>query len=502
LEQEPTREQKIEECLREILRQPDFPAISQHIQQLMLALQDEEASFRYLTSLVLRDYSLTLKVLRAANSAQYNRSGRPILSVSHAVVLLGAEAIRYLAGSLALFDHFRQRSPGLKELMLLSLLTANEARAVAGTLQYPRREEAYLCGMLCNLGEVLIACYFPQQYAAILRLAQEEKLAPREACLRVLHFTYEDLGHAVARRWNIPEPVRCCIRDLETKPPKGTLDHADLLSNLISFSHGLTTAVYRQDREGARARVQWLIEDYLPVLPLRKDDVDRVLESALLDTKNTFSLLRIPLDSLRLNRQVEAAVAGTAEAAPTPDETIHEFPELPTSADLLEPLTREAELLLASPDDFELNHVLLMILEAVYRGGPFDRVLFCLVNAEHTFIQGRLALGEGAEELRQKFRWPLSTEGGPIGAALRSKRALFLPSHGVGFAEVKTLKTLGVVSLGVLPILVEGVLVGCLYFDRVRDRTMPDAQMIERLEKLRDLAAAAIERSRRTPAVQ
>lgn len=499
MEQEPTRDERIEECLREILRQPDFPAISQHIQHLMQALQDEEASFRYLTALVLRDYSLTLKVLRAANSVQYNRSGRPILAVSHAVVLLGAEAIRYLAGGLALFDHFRQRSPGLKELMLLSLLTANEARGTAIQFQYLRREEAYLCGMLCNLGEVLIACYFPQQYATILRLPREENLTSREACLRVLHFAYEDLGHAVARHWNIPEPVRRCILNLGDRPPKGPLSQADLLGNLVSFSHGLTTAVYRRDREGARARVHMLIEDYLPVLPLRKDDVDRILESALLDTKKTFSLLRIPMDSLRLSHQVEAAVAGTLEPVEPAAAGFHDLAELTSRADLLEQLSGEVELLLGSASEFELNTVLLMILEAIYRGGPFDRVLFCLVNADHTFIQGRLALGEGAEELRQKFRWALSPEGGPIGAALRTKRELFLPAYGVGFAEVKTLKTLGAVSLGVLPILVEGVLVGCLYFDRLRDRTVPDPQAIERLKKLRDLAAAAIERSRQVP---
>ncbi len=495
----------MEACLQAILHQPDFPAISQHIQQVMQTLQDEEASFRCLTSLVLRDYGLTLRVLRTANSAQYNRSGRPILSVSHAVALLGAEAIRCLAGSLALFEHFRQRSPGLKELMLLSLLTASQARAVAEQVRHARLEEAYLCGMLCNLGEVLIACYFPREYASILRLVKDENLSSREAVLQVLGFSYEDLGQAMARQWNMPEAVRRTIRELGSKPPRGTLDASDLLSHLASFSHALTTAVYRREREGARARVQLLIEDYLPVLRLGRGEVDRVLEAALADTTHTFGVLRIPLDSLRLSRQLEAAAASAEPPAPAAGpaaptaESPHDLAALSGSARLLEDLTREVEALLSN-GAFQLSNVLLMILEAIYRGGPFDRVLFCLVTAGHTHIQGRLGLGEGAEQLREKFRFQLSPEGGPIGAALRGRREVFLPAQGVGFAGAKTLHLLGAACLGVLPILVDRVLVGCLYFDRVTDSSLPGPQVLAGLARLRDLAAIAIERSRQAAA--
>ncbi len=239
--EELSRQERIQACLREVTRRPDFPAFSHHIQELMHALGDEEASLRRLTALVLRDFSLTLKVLRTANSVQYNRSGRHILSVTHAVALLGVDAIRYLAGSLALFEHFRKQSPGLRELMLLSLLTANQARSVAARIGYPRREEAYLCGMFRNLGEVLVASYFPSQYAAILGHIKEANLSDREACLRVLHFTYEELGHAMALHWNMPDKVARCMRGGEEKLGRAGTHDVDLLPALTSFSHSLTT---------------------------------------------------------------------------------------------------------------------------------------------------------------------------------------------------------------------------------------------------------------------
>jgi HD-like signal output (HDOD) protein len=496
LAEELSRQQRIEACLQEIARQPDFPAFANHIQEVMQALEDEDASLRHLTALVLRDFSLTLKVLRTVNSAHYNRSGRPILSVTHAVALLGVDAIRYLAGSLALFEHFRKQSPGLKELMLLSLLTANQARSVAALIHYPRREEAYLCGMFRNLGEILLANYFPREYASILLRMKEENLTEREACLGVLHFSYEDLGQAMARRWKMPEKVTRIIGASEAQRSRGGGQPGDPLSELTSFAHTLTAAVYRREPEGVRARLNLLIQDYLPTLSLQEEDVGRVLETAVLDTKNTFSILRVPLDGLRLRHQTEAALAGLA-AQPTPAEAAPDQGEMAGQYTLLERLTREVELLVRVSTDFQLNNVLLMILEAIYRGGPFDRVLFCLVNPEHTAIQGRLGLGEGIDQLRDEFNFPLSMRGGPIGAALMRKQGLFLAGDRAGLqTEVDLLKRLGAASFAMHPILVDGILVGCLYFDRVSPAPALDPRTLELLVHLRDLAATAIKKKR------
>jgi HD-like signal output (HDOD) protein len=96
----------------------------------------------------------------------YNRSGRPILSVAHAASLMGMQAIRDVAAGTMLFEHFRKRSPGVRELMILSLLSANHAREAAQKLGFARPEEAYLCGMFRNLGEILVACYLPEDYDA------------------------------------------------------------------------------------------------------------------------------------------------------------------------------------------------------------------------------------------------------------------------------------------------------------------------------------------------
>lgn len=486
-----TRQQRIAACLAEVRQRPDFPAFAHQISQVMRALEDEETSLRRLTSLILREYSLTLKILRTANSAHYNRSGKPILSVSHAVTLLGTEAIRNLAGGLLLFEHFHKHSLGLKQLMLLSLLTAAQARETAARAGYPRREEAYICGMFHNLGEVLTACYLPAQYASILLLMKERRLNEAEAALRILGFTYADLAQAVSREWNLPERV------IETMDPAACAKASGpgkMLATITAFSHALTQAVHRSEPAAGRARLRRLTAEFGPALGLDPDAVRGVVEAGLLETRETFSILRVPLDELRLQKQTEA-VLESLSGLPEPERGLFRSPGCGESA--LEDLSREIEWVLATGNGVDLNKVLLMILEAMYRSEAFDRVLFCLLDPETETMLGRLGLGESAEVLRSRFRLAVEPGAGPLAAALLNRRSLLLSIEtALTDEEAQVLRRQGVACLGLFPIAVDDVLVGCLYGERAGPGRGPDARTFELLNRLRHLAGRAIALSR------
>ena len=80
--------------VRRILASEDFPAFSKVMTDLMSSLRDDDASAQRLANLVLRDYALTVKVIRTANTVHYNRSGRTVQSATHALMLLGARTVR------------------------------------------------------------------------------------------------------------------------------------------------------------------------------------------------------------------------------------------------------------------------------------------------------------------------------------------------------------------------------------------------------------------------
>jgi HD-like signal output (HDOD) protein len=487
-----SRQEIVAAHLQEILKRPDFPVFAETIQEVMRSTEDEETSFRQITNLILKDFSLTLKVLRTANSPIYNRSGKPILTITHAVALLGMEAIRDLAGSMLLFQHYRTVSPGLRELMLLSLLTASHARITAERIHYPRCEEAYLCGMFRNLGEVLAACYLPREYAAILLEIQETKRPEREACLQFLHCTYEELGRAAAEHWNMPGKVTRCMRAAAPRLTKPISTETELLEALTSFSHGLTTAIYRCEPEAVRARLNHLLETHGPILLIRRDEIQEIAQASINETKATFDLLRVPLDDLRLRRQTEAAIAildepgeGTVDAG---------LMELLPGETLLECVTQQLEATIASASEFELTNVILTILEAMYRGVPFDRVLFCLVTPDHGHIQGRLGLGQSIDSLLEHFRFPLFQPEAPIAASFAGRQDLFVVDG--RFQDSELVKITGASCFGIYPVIVNDIAVGCFYFDRDASLGPLDEHVKGLLSKLRDLAAAAISSTR------
>ena len=111
----------------------------------MLRTLDLDGNSIELVRLILKDLGLTSQILRLANSAVYNHSGRQIMSVAHAITMLGWNKVRSMVSTVRYIEHFANRSPCLRELLLLSVLTAVHGRDVAEAIGYPRPEEAYIC---------------------------------------------------------------------------------------------------------------------------------------------------------------------------------------------------------------------------------------------------------------------------------------------------------------------------------------------------------------------
>lgn len=485
---------KLPEFLVEIALAPEFPALSRSIEQVMLQVE-ADASIQHITNVILKDYSLTLRILRTANSTFNNRSGRPIRSISQAIMMLGVEAVREMATGVVLLEHFRKRSPGLKELILLSLLTANHAGEVADLVGYPRREEAYLCGMFRNLGEVLVACYHPRGYAAVLLRIQEERIPAVQACQETLGFDYDRAGKAVAAQWQIPENVRQCMSDQVVRLRRSPNTDVERLAAITHFAHKLTTAVYRREASGARASVNLLIDSLGPVLGLVHSDVKGIVERALEETSEIFQAMSVPLDHLRLMRQTEAALEEMEEEPPEAlglEPGLEHEVEAETLATLLRDVTAQVDR--GSPDD--LGAITMMTMEALYRGGPFDHVLFALLDDSGYRLVGKLGFGESIDKVIHNFNFPVIGASGPVAAAVLKKTDVFVAGprdrryDGTRFAQI-----LGAPVFGMYPLAASGSVIGCLYFDRQEPKNF-DAAALAAIGALRDQLCRALTFSR------
>jgi len=122
------------QLLRKLQQNKDFPAFAEHISEInRLTSAQSNATIVDLTNTVLKDFSLTNKLLRLVNSSMYYQFGGKVTTVSRAITIIGFENIRSLAVGLLLFDHVRKRpnARDLLEVNLWSLMAAGIDRSLA-----------------------------------------------------------------------------------------------------------------------------------------------------------------------------------------------------------------------------------------------------------------------------------------------------------------------------------------------------------------------------------
>ncbi|MBL0173358.1 MAG: HDOD domain-containing protein [Gemmatimonadaceae bacterium] len=487
--------------LARIQEASDFPALSRQIIDTISLIDDDASSLQRLANVVLREYSLTLGVVRTANTVHYRRTGRPIQSATHAMMMLGARTVRHLASSLLLFENYSKRSPVLKELMVMSLITANHAREVSSRLQRGDPEEAHLCGMFRNLGEVLIACHFPDDYARIQERTEGTGQTLTGAAHAVLGFRYEDLAVAVARHWGMPDTV---VQGIRARPGAVSSD----ASAITAFSHDLTLAIYRHDATGehdAERAVHAAMERHAAHLKVSREQVRDVVEAALDETRELFSSAKVPMEARQLKELADAArMAMGLSATPTGEweiETVNHH-DTPGSPALRRRLRQELESKVDPGSGAELGEVLLLALEAALRGGPFDRVIACVLNADRTRLSARSGLGTGVEALMTRFDFPMTAQGGPVVAMMQQRHATYVPvDRAPTSSETRWVQQVGAAQFGVFPIAVARTMVGCLYGDRADGEPVPDRVALEYVKSLSAVVVKAIEARRRASSV-
>jgi putative nucleotidyltransferase with HDIG domain len=154
------------------------------------------------------DKSLTAQCLRMANSALFRQRG-DVATVREAVRALGLWRIRDLAFSCSLPLMFANLSSGVGKEMFWrhGLGTALISQNLAQMLGAANHEQAYLCGLLHDIGFLVNAVLFPEDFREVLEEAIRKKDPVDEVERRILGFTHAESGRILAEVWRLPVEV-------------------------------------------------------------------------------------------------------------------------------------------------------------------------------------------------------------------------------------------------------------------------------------------------------
>jgi HD-like signal output (HDOD) protein len=201
-------EQTLTSFHQTLLKLAKEPAsLPQTLIQVLSLLKDEDASIQELADILMRDPALTTKLLKITNSARYG-SKCEVTTMSRAVMILGLKAVSALTLSAAMYDITGKWKVTIdrERFWRHSLQVAIASRLLAERVGYKSPEEAFVCGLLHDLGILLMEKSAPESFRHIWQqIETRDDLTEKEQVnWRNLHAS---VGRSFLENWNFPSLI-------------------------------------------------------------------------------------------------------------------------------------------------------------------------------------------------------------------------------------------------------------------------------------------------------
>jgi HD-like signal output (HDOD) protein len=192
-----------------------LPKLSPLTTQLLAQLSRRNCDVQELTEIVEKDPVLSAQILRLANSAVFGRL-RPVDSVRHAVAMVGIGAMRKFALGSSISNLFSRTKMAanfsIVRFNVHSVATATLVELLAEEIPFESAEDAFLAGLLHDIGKLLIAVSLPRQYDNILALTAVNGVSLIEAECDVLGIDHAELSGLAVSRWELSEAIEQASR--------------------------------------------------------------------------------------------------------------------------------------------------------------------------------------------------------------------------------------------------------------------------------------------------
>ncbi|AXS79635.1 serine/threonine protein kinase [Dechloromonas sp. HYN0024] len=424
------RQATLEFLLRRMRHKSDFPALSESVSTINRIANSETESIDKLSNAILKDFALTNKLLRLVNSAYFRQAGGGSIStVSRAVIVLGFEAVRNIAITVLLFDHLQNKANAnqLKEDFLRANMAGVLAKDIGATAHLRDLEQSFICSLFHSLGRLLSQYYFPEDAEEIRRIISQKECSEELAAKQVLGISFEEMGIAVARLWGFPPLIVSSMRRLPAGSIKKPVDLEDRLRMLSGFSNELCDVIALATPELRDPELKKAMARYADALTLGRNEVMQTVQRAVEEVTDFARIIQLNLQQTTFGKQMRSfAEAGATDKMVVDDPNGSDFadstvikegdplggvhglpggPEVDAQAVLTAGIQDISNTLI---DGFQLNDILRIILETMYRAMGFKRVVLCIRDAKAGVMQGRFGFGPEANEVARAFRFPLS----------------------------------------------------------------------------------------------
>jgi len=216
-----TPEGRLEILMQSARDLPTIPKIAVHVAKLV---DMPNTSASQVATALASDQILTARVLRMANSAFYG-APRRISTVTDAIVLLGMRTIRNMAMAVSCFDvldrELQSYAMRRGDMWRHAFCVGYAAQLLAKRTKYRATEEAFVAGLMHDIGKVVVSLNFAEDFKQVLDLAAANDLPFYIVEQQVLGFDHAEVGARITESWKLPKHLVETIRyhHMPTKQP-------------------------------------------------------------------------------------------------------------------------------------------------------------------------------------------------------------------------------------------------------------------------------------------
>jgi putative nucleotidyltransferase with HDIG domain len=258
-----------------LVKVKDMPPLPQSIPQILELTRSTKSSAHDLAKVFERDPKLTANMLKLANSSYYGFT-RKISTISHAIVCLGLDTVKSIALTSSTQEMLNNEIPAyaLEKGMLWqhSICCATCARIIAKRIGFKESEEAYIAGLLLDIGKIILSNFAEDYFIEIIEKSKNNKSPFDRAEKEVLGFDHPQIGGRIIKKWNLP-PILVEAVQYHHRPDKATIHKkltyivhlADAISCILGIGLGCDGLMYVFE------------ENTLNILGIRKEDIESIM---------------------------------------------------------------------------------------------------------------------------------------------------------------------------------------------------------------------------------
>jgi HD-like signal output (HDOD) protein len=221
----------------------ELPTMPEVLLKLNEVMARADAAAGDVARVVTADPAVSTNILRIVNSAYYGLQVR-VSSVNLAISVMGFNMTKKVALKAAVFSSFGKRREKIQHFdpaafwrhAVFTGVAAKTLATASPAFADMHPEDAYIAGLLHDIGKIILMEKAAPRYLAMLRRAVQQGRPESEIELEDFGFTHADVGSVLAIKWSLPEDLAIAIR-YHHQPAKDPFHRS--LSSLIHLADHL-----------------------------------------------------------------------------------------------------------------------------------------------------------------------------------------------------------------------------------------------------------------------